>query len=73
MKTLVWGNIIFAAALLAHILVWKIGLPKRQAKTLALLLAAVCAAGLLLLFLWPGLPLCPSAGPELAHLILYLA
>ena len=73
MKTLFWGNVIFFAALAFHLAVWKISLPRRQAKALGLILLCVSLAGLAALFFLRGLPLRPETAPEFAHLALYLA
>ena len=72
MKTLLWGNAIFFAALLLQLAVWKISLPRRQAKALGLLLLLVSLAGLAALLFMPGLPFRPETAPEFAHLALYL-
>lgn len=72
MKTLLWGNAIFFAALLLQLAVWKISLPRRQAKALGLLLLLVSLAGLAALLVLPSLPLRPQTVPEFAHLALYL-
>ena len=73
MKTLLWGNLLFAAGLALHFIWWKISLPKRQAKTLGLLLLFVSLFGFAALAALPILPLRPENGPEFLNLALYLA
>jgi hypothetical protein len=44
MSTLIWGGGAFFLAFLAHLAVWRIRLPKRQTKTLLLLMFSVLCA-----------------------------
>ncbi|NLO91451.1 MAG: hypothetical protein GX410_05605 [Elusimicrobia bacterium] len=73
MKTLFWGNLLFAAGLALHFIWWRISLPVRQAKALGLLLAAVSVSGLAALYFFTALPFRPESGPEFFNLALYLA
>jgi len=65
MKTMLWGSGIFAAGFILHVLWWRISLPKRQTKTLLILMFAVLAAGLFFLRT-------QAAADELAHIALYV-
>lgn len=49
MSTLIWGGGSFLLAFLAHLAVWRIRLPKRQTKTLLLIMFAVLCAAVALL------------------------
>lgn len=54
MATLIWGVGSFLVSFLVHLAVWRIKLPKRQTKTLLLIMFAVLGAALLLLRAYGG-------------------
>ena len=76
MATLIWGGGAFLVSFFIHLAVWRIKLPKRQTKTLLLIM--FCALGAVLLLLraygsslaWLyGLP-CPVTAGDYLHLAL---
>jgi len=54
MATLIWGGGSFLVSFLIHLAVWRIKLPKRQTKTLLLIMFSVLGATLLLLRAYVG-------------------
>lgn len=75
MATLIWGGGAFLVSFLIHLAVWRIKLPKRQTKTLLLIMFSVLGAALLLLLAYGGeLALsCGCAIPVTAGDYLHLA
>lgn len=75
MKTLFWGALIFSLFFLVHLALWRIRLPRRQVKTILIVLFGGLAASLTALAVAPdgwrllGVP-APSGAPELLQVAL---
>ena len=61
MAVLLWGVGISVAALALHLAIWRVRLPRRQSRALALIFAGMLAAGLALALLAGPGPLVPSS------------
>jgi hypothetical protein len=55
MAVLVWGSVLFLAALLTHLLVWRVRKPRSPLKALMLILPGVITAGLAALYCGDGI------------------
>jgi hypothetical protein len=55
MAVLVWGSVLFLAALLTHLLVWRLRKPRSPMKALMLILLGVITAGLAALYCGDGI------------------
>ena len=76
MNVLLYGSLLFMAAFVLHVVVWRIRLPKRQTKALLFIFFGVLACGSLLLFKYPGTIIIlglhpPVAVPEYCRIWLY--
>lgn len=77
MKTLFWGSLIFSFFFLAHIALWNIRLPRRQIKTILVILFGGLSISLAALARLPAgfqfLGVSPPQGiPEFLHLALFV-
>ena len=54
MKTLFWGGLIFSFFFLVHLILWRVRLPRRQVKTILIILFGGLAASLTALVLSPA-------------------
>jgi hypothetical protein len=55
MSILVYGILLFTAALLIHLIIWRVHLPKKQTNTLLVIFSLVIVLGVLAIFRYPGL------------------
>lgn len=77
MKTLFWGSLIFSFFFLAHIALWNVWLPRRQIKTILVILFGGLSVSLAALARLPAgfrlLDVSPPQGiPEFLHLALFV-
>lgn len=74
MKILFWGAAIFGAFFLVHLVIWKVRLPRRQVKTILLILFGGLAASLTALARLPaGFSVAGIAAPRGAAELLHVA
>lgn len=57
MRVLFWGSALFILAFFIHFVLWKVGLPKRQLKTILQMFFVVLFVGILVLWILPINPI----------------